>query len=73
MTDLRLPAELEASLQREAEALALPVADFVQMLLQTWQLGPAIEASQIPERFTAMLEAAESAHAGLFARQELWP
>lgn len=70
MTELRLPAELEQRLQQEADALELSAGDYVQLLLNTWQLW------QTPSReqpgFSQLIESALKQHAPLLAQAELW-
>ncbi|HEY9841888.1 MAG TPA: hypothetical protein V6D23_15605 [Candidatus Obscuribacterales bacterium] len=72
MTELRLPADLELRLHQEAEALDLTPGDFVQLLLNSWQILLKSPQTQISPEFTQLLEQAEAAHAPLLAKQELW-
>lgn len=71
MTELRLPAELQQRLQQEAEAFELPVADFLQLMLNSYQLWAQGAERAIGEDFEALLSQAEKAHAHLLTLTEL--
>ncbi len=71
MTELRLPAELQQRLQQEAEALNLPVADFLQMLLNSHRLASQYAQPDISTDFAELIQQAEQAHAYLLTLEEL--
>lgn len=70
MIELRLPDELYQRLEREAAALNLSSADFLQVLLNSCPVW--MQSRQQTEDFYQLMQQSFQAHAHLLQQEELW-